>query len=299
MITRTCPNCGFTGSGYRSEARADAALAKHSCARHQAITSRADQFAAKLQESGETRDCTHPHARHVHGTVTAYVRDKCRCRPCRDAVNAAKKARYRAACYGLPTGKTDAAPARAHIRALMADGVGFKTIAALAGVPTSTVSSILYGRPNICKPYKRISDDTAARILAVRPDIRHVSRYHIIDSTGTLRRLQALAAIGWSQAELGARLNIKQQNLSVLMTQPRCSVGFARKVQALYDRLWDQRPVGRDKWETAAITKARKHAERKGWLPPLAWDDDTIDDPIVQHGKTGVVIYRKPRKVAA
>ena len=28
-----------------------------------------------------------------------------------------------------------------------------------------------------------------------------------------------------------------------------------------------------------AITRTRLRAEKAGWLPPLAWDDDTIDDP--------------------
>ncbi|MGO5480449.1 hypothetical protein ACTQVS_09920, partial [Anaerovoracaceae bacterium HCP3S3_H6] len=26
-------------------------------------------------------------------------------------------------------------------------------------------------------------------------------------------------------------------------------------------------------------TRVRNYAERQGWAPPAAWDDDTIDDP--------------------
>ena len=32
------------------------------------------------------RDCQCKRASHVHGTRTAYVVDKCRCRPCTDAL---------------------------------------------------------------------------------------------------------------------------------------------------------------------------------------------------------------------
>lgn len=32
-------------------------------------------------------------------------------------------------------------------------------------------------------------------------------------------------------------------------------------------------------WEKVAIANAKRAALRHGWLPPLAWDDDTIDDP--------------------
>ena len=36
-------------------------------------------------------DCFHTNTFHPHGTPNSYVLDKCRCRPCRDAVN--RKAR--------------------------------------------------------------------------------------------------------------------------------------------------------------------------------------------------------------
>src|SRR5262249_22050368 len=53
----------------------------------------------------------------------------------------------------------------------------------------------------------------------------------------------------------------------------------ARAVSDLYDRLWNQPPPGHDQRTRIAASRARRHAERQGWVPPLAWDDDQIDCP--------------------
>jgi len=49
---------------------------------------------------------------------------------------------------------------------------------------------------------------------------------------------------------------------------------------AIYEELWDQEPP-HDEWHSkAAYTRALNFAGRRGWLPPLAWDDiDTDPDP--------------------
>ena len=103
-------------------------------------------------------------------------------------------------------------------------------------------------------------------------------RTRTIGSTGTMRRLQALAAIGWSTVELARQLGVTQGPLWRLMMQPhRVRRETATRVAALYDRLWNQPPpAGR------GVAYARNSAARKGWPPPLAWDDDTIDDPAAE-----------------
>jgi hypothetical protein len=45
-------------------------------------------------------------------------------------------------------------------------------------------------------------------------------------------------------------------------------------VAAAYDALSMKLPP-----DTGISRQVRAHAERRGWAPPLAWDDDTIDDP--------------------
>ena len=44
-------------------------------------------------------------------------------------------------------------------------------------------------------------------------------------------------------------------------------------------RLWDCQPPCATQHEREAADAARAHAERRGWAPPMAWDDDQIDLP--------------------
>lgn len=91
-------------------------------------------------------------------------------------------------------------------------------------------------------------------------------------SIGTSRRLRALIAMGYSQAHLAQLLDTHQSWVSKLVYNPRQRVNAdtATKVVALYDRI-SMTPGPSD--------RARSSARRRRWAPPLAWDDDTIDDP--------------------
>lgn len=93
-----------------------------------------------------------------------------------------------------------------------------------------------------------------------------------INSTGTTRRLRALGRMGWSSVALGAHLGVSQQKVCHWQVG-RAAFVFeptARRVARLYDRL---------SMTDGGSRRARLRAEREGWPPPLAWDDDTIDDP--------------------
>ena len=92
----------------------------------------------------------------------------------------------------------------------------------------------------------------------------------VIDGTGTRRRLQALVAIGWTAPLIGARLDVTQALITRLYHRPRVNSQTAAAVRALYDELWN---VPGPSW------RSRYRARVAGWPPPLAWDDDTIDDP--------------------
>jgi len=163
----------------------------------------------------------------------------------------------------------------------MAHGIGAARVAALAGVPHSSVGRLLYGRPaHNESPSRRIRTPTATRLLAVRYSQAALAPGATMDATGTRRRLQALVAIGWSGRALAGRLGIEPAHLSRILRGRRAvSAGTARGVRALYDELWDQPPPQDTRGERISVAKARAHAARQGWPPPLAWDDDDIDDP--------------------
>jgi transcriptional regulator with XRE-family HTH domain len=92
----------------------------------------------------------------------------------------------------------------------------------------------------------------------------------VLDATGTRRRLQALAAIGWSYPELAARCHVARSTLAKWTTRATVYTATARTVADLYEQLHDT---------PGSSVKSSRRAAAAGWPPPIAWDDDTIDDP--------------------
>lgn len=95
-------------------------------------------------------------------------------------------------------------------------------------------------------------------------------------AVGVARRLQALSAIGYTDRQLADHTGIHVAYLSRLRAQNAAQVITARtfeKIARCYDALWCVPQIG------PYATRAKRAAARKGWLPPLAWDDDTIDSP--------------------
>lgn len=211
-------------------------------------------------------------AERPHGRAK-YVMEHCPCDVCREANNAYQRNRKRQRGYGRAA-YVDAEPARAHLRALGAAGIGWRRAAELAGLSSSVVSKLLYGRTG-CAPSKRIRAATAEKILAVEVSADALADKAVVDATGTRRRLRALVAIGWTQSQLAELLGLTPNNFGPLV-HGRSSVTAARRraVVQLYDELWDKPPA-----DDALARKSRRYAQRQGWVPPLAWDDDEIDNP--------------------
>jgi hypothetical protein len=139
----------------------------------------------------------------------------------------------------------------------------------LSGVPRSVIQALLNGRTIYGKqPSKTISADNAQRLLNLGVEPATGCR---IDATGTTRRLQALVSIGYTQSDLAARLGITAANSTHVFHGRRdVLVSTAQRVTQMYDQL-SMTPGTSD--------RARAHARKHRWAPPLAWDDDTIDNP--------------------
>jgi DNA-binding CsgD family transcriptional regulator len=194
------------------------------------------------------------------------------------AVAAYQRDRKRQKAYGRWEPYTDAAPAREHLRALMAYGIGFQRAARAAGLAPSTVSHLLY--PDGTRPAAtRVRHETACRLLAVRPSLDLLAKTASVDGSGTRRRLQALAAAGHALSVLAPRLGMALPNVCRLLRDPRVAAATARAVRSLYDELWDAAPDESTPQAARRAARARRGAVRRGWPLPLAWDDDTIDDP--------------------
>lgn len=125
----------------------------------------------------------------------------------------------------------------------------------------------------------------ALRTAKARRTGRHQSPIH--DNTGTVRRLQALGAIGWSGFELGPRLGLDRKSLDQLRSgRYRTHRRNAEKVAALYDEL---------SMIPGPSSRCAAGARTRGWAPPLAWDNiDDLDEvpaalpPLPRRGRPAV-----------
>jgi DNA-directed RNA polymerase specialized sigma24 family protein len=146
---------------------------------------------------------------------------------------------------------------------LVASGRTITGIAQETGLDWETVRAVL------SRARESILRSTSDRLLAVRPLPDDVA---LIDATGTVRRVRALVAMGHSQQTLSDEVGCAFTYISSLAhgRRPTVTVALARAVREAYDKL---------AMSVGASVRARRKAERLGWHGPLAWDDDTIDDP--------------------
>ena len=291
-----CDTCGWAGA-YTSQAKANYALRRHSCTRQIALRERAERAAARSAAVDRTpKPCLHPIARHEHGTYAAYTLDKCRCHPCVAAAVDYERTRLRRIAYGRWQPYVPAEPARQHVRALMSAGVGLKRIATLTGVPQGTLWKLIYGKTRTGGDRRRtarVRQSTHDELLALRPTLDNLSGRAHVDGTGTRRRLQALVALGWSQAQLAARLGMNPSTLSrIIDTDRPVRAATARAVRDLYRELSDRQPPQDTHRQRGAVARARNHAKARGWLVPAWWDDDTIDDPATRPGPDELDVRR-------
>lgn len=279
--TVTCPECPFEKTA-RTPALARKALNMHSCEYQRELAARAARVEArKNAPDGPKRDCTHKKANHVHGTRQAYVLDKCRCRPCRNANSQCERRLSRLKAYGrYDTGRVDAQPVREHLQALIRYGLGLKRIARLARVSNATLGKILYGDPSRNMPPRaRVERHVHESVLAVRPSLEALGATVTVDGTGTRRRLQALVYIGYSQSYLADRLGMLPGNFCRTIQARRVQAETARQARALFEELQNRPREGWDQRSRISVNRAKRYARGRGWLPPAAWDEDRLDDP--------------------
>ncbi|MEQ7847743.1 hypothetical protein [Nocardioides kribbensis] len=93
-----------------------------------------------------------------------------------------------------------------------------------------------------------------------------------IPAFGTVRRIQALMALGYTTNEIAARAGLSGSHVRMLAQQRSVYGEVASKVDAAYEALSGTVPT-----PTPTREWLRERATRCRYLPPLAWDD--IDDP--------------------
>ena len=158
--------------------------------------------------------------------------------------------------------------ARTHVQGLQRFGLSLEAISERACLSPSLLAALVY--PGHQRWGAKITAETMYRLLAVTFDLDALPGTRHIAAAGTSRRLQALAVLGWPLSTLAAQLGVTPQAVASYRRRPTVSVETARTVRGLYDQT---------SMCTGPSTRSALAALRAGWVPPLAWDEDTIDDP--------------------
>lgn len=111
-----------------------------------------------------------------------------------------------------------------------------------------------------------------------RAHMRYMKLYRLgrtnrlIDPTGTVRRIRALYALGWSARQIGEHCGRSAEWSRHIEKQSRLvSTRTALLIADAYEHMCMTLPTG------PCADRCRREAAAKGYAPPLAWDD--IDDP--------------------
>jgi hypothetical protein len=134
----------------------------------------------------------------------------------------------------------------------------------VTGLNVETLRNIAGGR------YEHIQHHTYAVIMAVLIPSRPVPGDGLLPTAGTSRRIRGLQAIGWPQHAIGGQLRVFTSEIARNHRAAWVSSLRAAAISEVFEQ-W-QLTVG-----PSALTAER--AKTAGWPVPLAWNEDTIDDP--------------------
>lgn len=211
-----------------------------------------------------------PHGTYGRANGSPGRRPPCYCEPC---VTVKRKVRKRSK-VNRELGRsafTTIDAARAHI-AVLHQTMSWSSLTKASGIDNRALTLIYAGRRT------KITRITEAKILAVQPP-QSVDLWVYVDSTGTVRRLRALMAIGHSGRAISEAVRTGEAQIHKAAGSGQAYVRrhFAARVEAAYKQM-AFKPPAVDRF----TTKSRNIAAAKGWHGPLAWDDATIDDPAAQ-----------------
>jgi hypothetical protein len=172
---------------------------------------------------------------------------------------------------------TAAQPVRDHVNALRAAGMSPARISERTGVGIGTLNYLLFGEAEYPVP-AQIRTESAQTLLAFWPTLDDFADGARIDETGTIRRMQALATMGWLPVEIAKHTPLSKHTFFNMRPGRRVTAAVARIVRDFYQQYADK-PAEECGVRLRSARYARTWAAAKNFAPPIAWDDDTIDDP--------------------
>jgi hypothetical protein len=131
----------------------------------------------------------------------------------------------------------------------------------------------------VWKQWREAHDDHARRCRIYKRDVALHGGPLRMTSIGALRRLQALQALGWTRQDIGAVLGWSHDRVYQVERRAKLGCPVSRETFAAVCRAYDALSMRLPERPSRMQTAARLRAQRRRWPPPLAWDDETIDDP--------------------
>lgn len=186
----------------------------------------------------------------------------CRRDECRTADRNYRKQAELRRLRGIP-GHIPGPVVAVHLQTVIASGRTRLDIAAETGISDRAIRYILDGQTKVQRP-------KALTLLAVQPLEEHAR----VNATGTIRRIQALAAVGWPITWTAQQADHSAGYVWAILggDVPEVLSGTARRVDALYRQHGSRR---------GPSEHTRTIARRNGWHSVAAWDGN-IDDPHAQ-----------------
>lgn len=156
----------------------------------------------------------------------------------------------------------DPTNARNHVERLVYCGMSRRSIAIAAGYKDGTGLNVILSR-------KSIRRETERKILSVSLKNDKANKGWV-SSTGAVRRLQALCAMGWKMKIIVDKAGVNPDTISDIRNA---------KVDRVTERVYEAISNVYEELHMAdgGDIRSKRIAERNNWVPPLAWDD--IDNP--------------------
>jgi hypothetical protein len=162
-----------------------------------------------------------------------------------------------------------AEPVREHVRLLRSAGASWQTIANTAGIGAMTVFDVMHRS-------SRVSDATAAALLAVQPGDMALPR---VNANGAMLRLRSLQAMGHSSARIARSIGCHEQTLQRVANGSAQTIraDLHRAIVAVFTAWWDKRPPENTPAEKAAAGHSMK---RCSTCLPTGLEQSTARHPV-------------------
>jgi hypothetical protein len=157
-------------------------------------------------------------------------------------------------------------------------GMSCHRLGELAGLPAGLIAAIIR---DVSAPMRHVRPETEAKILAVQPENPSGIGGTRTLAIGTTRRLQGLAALGYPLAWQAEQLGIDKRSLQRYVAGERKTAFFSTvlAVRGLYEKYENDHDPLAHGVTSRAMTACLHAARVNGYVKPIFWDWETLDDP--------------------